>query len=291
MGYPSVPNYTDIANQQSQYNTNLAYQQSKLNNPNQYNPFGSRTTTYNPDGSSSVNTQLDPTQQGLFNGSNAIQSGIQGQAQGLIGNHLNYGGAPGMPDASQSNRDQMTNSVYSQQTRFLDPQYQQGQSDLNSQLANKGIMEGSDAWNRAQNNMALQKTAAYGDARDRSIQAGGAEQSRLFGLGMQARTQGVNEANTMHNSNINDLTALKGIGGYTMPNFQGTTGTNIGNVDYMNAAQMGYNGNLGNSNAAAASHSNTMNGLFSLGNAALQNPQAISSAYNWLGDTYKKWNP
>lgn len=282
MATPSVPNYLDLAAQQSQYNSGLAYQQSKLNNPNQYNPFGSKTTTYNPDGSSSVNTTLDPAQQQLFNGSNSINGAIQDQAYGLVGNQLNYNSAPGMPTASQADRDQMTDAVYDQQTRYLDPQYKQGQDDLNASLANKGIMEGSDAWNRSQNNQALQKTAAYGDARDRAIQAGGAEQSRLFGLGMQARTQGVNEANTMHNSNINDLTALKGVGGYTMPTFQGTTGTNIGNVDFMNAAQMGYNGQLGASNAQAASNSNMYGGLFSLGSAALQNPNAVSSAYNWL---------
>jgi hypothetical protein len=280
--YPAVPNYWDIANQQAQYNSNLALQQSKLNNPNQYNPFGSRTTTYNPDGSSSVNTTLDPTQQQLFNNANNLNLGIQNRAQGMVGSGLNYSNAPGMPNASQSDLDSTRNAVYDQQARYLDPQYQQGASDLNSQLANKGIMEGSDAWNRAQNNFSLQKTAAYGDARDRAIQAGGAEQSRLFGLGMQARQEGVNEANSQYNGNINGLNALKGAGSYTMPTFQGTTGTNIGNVDYMNAAQMGYNGALGNSNAQAASNANMYNGLFALGNAAIQNPQAISAAYNWL---------
>jgi hypothetical protein len=278
--YPTVPDYMTLAQQQAQYNSGLAQQQSQLNNPNQYNPFGSRTTTYNPDGTSSVNTTLNPQQQALFNGSTNISQGIQNYANGMIGG-LNYNNVPGMPSASQSDLNATRDAVYGQQTQYLDPQFQQGQSDLDSQLANKGIMEGSDAWNRAQNNFALQKQAAYGDARDRAIQAGGAEQSRLFNLGMSARQEGVNENNALFAGNLNGLNAVKGAGSYTMPTFQGTTATNIGNVDWLNAANQAYQGQLGQANAQNASNANLYNGLFSLGNTALQNPSAVKGVWDW----------
>jgi hypothetical protein len=197
---------------------------------------------------------------------------------------LNYNNVSAMPSASMADLSATRDAVYNQQTQYLDPQFQQGQSDLDSQLANKGIMEGSDAWNRAQNNFALQKQAAYGNARDSAIQAGGAEQSRLFNLGLSARQQGVNEDNALYAGNINGLNSLKSAGSYTMPTFQGTTATNIGNVDFMNAAQQAYQGQLGQANAQNASNANLYNGLFSLGNTALQNPQAVSSAWNWLSN-------
>jgi hypothetical protein len=59
----------------------------------------------------------------------------------------------------------------------------------------------------------------------------------------------------------------------------------------MNAAQMGYNGALGNSNAQAASNANMYNGLFGLGNAAIQNPSAVSGAYDWLAKQYNNYQP
>ena len=370
---PATPDYNGLLDKQNQYNQNLAQQQAWMNNPNQVTPYGSRTMTQDPSsGQYTVNTSFSPAIQSQFDSQNKFNTDANNTANSLLNKSaqgLNYASAPGMPrfdmsnvpqmqaydtsnagpratydtsnltampNASESDLNAMRDSVYGQQIQYLDPQFQQGQSDLDAKLANQGIMPGSEAYNREMNNFGLQKQKAYGDARNSAIQAGGAEQSRLFGLGLQSRQQGVNEAmnqfntglqnrqqginealnqfttglqghqqgmndalaqfntglqsrqqgvsetNNMYNAPINALASLRGGQQIQMPQFQGITGTSIPGVDYTQAAQNTYNANLGNVNAQNASNTNMMNGLFGLGNAALQNPDAVKSGYNWL---------
>lgn len=376
---PATPDYSGLLDRQNQYNQNLAQQQAWMNNPNQVTPYGSRTMTRDPStGQYTVNTSFSPTIQSQFDSQNQFNVAANNAANSLLSRAnqgLNYGSAPSMPqfnmsgvpkmqaydtsnagpkavydvsnltsmpNASESDLNAMRDSVYGQQTQYLDPQFQQGQSDLDAKLANQGIMPGSEAYNREINNFGLQKQKAYSDARNSAIQAGGSEQSRLFGLGLQSRQQGVNEAmnqfntglqnrqqgineslnqfntglqghqqgmndalaqfntglqsrqqgvsetNNMYNAPINALASLRGGQQIQMPQFQGITGTSIPGVDYMQAAQNTYNANLDNTNAENASNQNVMNGLFGLGNAALQNPDAVKSGYNWLTGLFEK---
>lgn len=87
----------------------------------------------------------------------------------------------------------VADAVYGQATSRLDPQFSQMQDDMTARLANQGIAVGSDAYKRDQGNFDRARTDAYGDANFRAIQAGGAEQSRLFGLDM-AQGQFANQA-------------------------------------------------------------------------------------------------
>lgn len=211
-----------------------------------------------------------------YGSNNALQQQQYGQAANSLSQPLDFSKTPGLMglgSSDQAGRDQMTDSVYGQQTRFLDPQFQQGQSDLTSRLANQGIMQGSDAYNREMSNFDLQKTAAYGDARDRAIQQGGAEQSRMFGLSLQGRNQGINETLAERNAPLASLQALNGIG----------TAQSNGLFGAQNGT---YNAQLGNANANAAQQSNFNNGLFGLGSAALQNPQAIKDGWNFVSNLW-----
>lgn len=207
-----------------------------------------------------------------YGSNNALQQQQYGQAATSLNKPLDFSTAPGLMglgSTDQAGRDQMTESVYGQQTRFLDPQFQQADGDMRSRLANQGIMPGSEAYDRETNNFNLQRTAAYGDARDRAIQQGGAEQSRMFGLSLQGRNQGIGELLAERNAPLASLQALNGIG---------TSQTNG-----LFGAQNGlYNAQLGNANANAAERSNFNNGLFSLGSAALQNPQAVKDGWNYV---------
>lgn len=58
---------------------------------------------------------------------------------------------------------------------------------------NQGIREGSEAWNNSMREFGNSRQDAYGNARDRAIQAGGAEQSRLFADALRGRQQTVGE--------------------------------------------------------------------------------------------------
>jgi len=301
-----------LLGQQDQYNQNRAVQQNYMNNPDQSNPYGSKTTTQDPTtGKWSVNTQFSAPIQQQFDQQNQFNTKSLGQASSLLDRGgLNYNGAPAMPtfntsgvsaipDASESNLNKTRDAVYAQNTQYLDPQFQQGQSDMDVKLANQGIMPGSEAYNREVNNFALNKQKAYGDARNSSIAAGGAEQSRQFGLGLQShqqgmndaltnfntglqsRQQGVSESNNQYSAPVNALATLRGGSQIQSPTFGSTTGTSIPGVDFTTAAQSQYNASLGDANANNAYSNNITNGLFGLGNAALQNPGAVSSLYNY----------
>jgi len=205
-----------------------------------------------------------------YGANNAVQQGQYNQAQQSLGTPLNFTGLPSIPTPDVANRNLVTDATYGQQTRFLDPQFNQASSDLMSTLANQGIMEGSAAYDRALNNFNLQRTAAYGDARDRAIQQGGQEQSRLFDIGLQGRNQGINEILAQRNAPLQALQALSGI--------------NAGNTSGLfGVANNLYQANLGNAREQAASDTRFNNGLFTLGAAAFQNPQVT----NYISSLFK----
>lgn len=108
------------------------------------------------------------------------------------------GGLPGMPAQSQSpgitqipGQNQVGDALYRQQTRYMDPQYEQQGNALENKLVNQGLQRGTEAFDTAMRNFGMDKERAYGDARDRSILASGNEQSRQFGLGAQQFGQGM----------------------------------------------------------------------------------------------------
>ena len=320
-GPNGIPNYMDLANAQSEYNKNNAIQQQLMNNPDQVGPYGSRTLTMGPDGRWTLNTSLSPQLQQNFDQSNALFGSMLNRANGALSNGLSYNSlgaaptfdtskVPGLPTADANNLNTVRDSVYRQQTQYLDPQFQQGQQDLESKLTNQGIMPGSEAWNREMQNFNLTKQKAYGDARDSAIQAGGQEQSRLFGIGLQAnqagmnnavagfnagmqgRQQGVAEQNYLHNAPINDIASLRGSTQFNMPSFGGMTGTSMPRVDYLNAANMGYNANLAQQNANRADQANFTSGLFGIGSAAMQSPwfgNMVGGLFGNNNGSYSNW--
>lgn len=115
-----------------------------------------------------------------------------GQVQG----GLDFGGAPGMPQADAGVRDQVSQSIYNQMAHFLDPQFQQKEQALEGTLANQGITRGSEAYNKEQQNLDLAKESAYGDLANRAVTGGGDAMNQLYNMAMQGRQQGVGEIST-----------------------------------------------------------------------------------------------
>lgn len=100
-----------------------------------------------------------------FGASNPIQSSVGG--------------------ADAATRNSVEDALYSRASARLDPQFTQAETDLDTKLANQGITLGSDAYTRAKSDFARDKSDAYAAARNDAITGGGAEQSRLFSLGLQ----------------------------------------------------------------------------------------------------------
>ena len=108
---------------------------------------------------------------------------------------FDYSSAPAAPEADAAARQQVIDSLYGQSQSRLDPRFESEQRALANQLANSGIPRGSEAFSSAMRDFNLGKTDAYQTAQNAAIQAGGAEQSRLFGLGTQARQNAIAEQN------------------------------------------------------------------------------------------------
>lgn len=115
-----------------------------------------------------VQTSLSP--------SGGIQSSFSpgGAIQGSVGANF--------PDLVK----QAQTAAYGAQTQYLDPQFQQGESDLRQRLADQGISEGSPAFSRAMLDFNNQKQQAYQQAQDSAVAAGNQQEQSLFGQSVQA---------------------------------------------------------------------------------------------------------
>lgn len=243
---PKAPDPYATADAQGKMNLDFATKNAELNRINQKNPYGelsySQTGT-NPDGTPiyTQTTTLSPELQHQFDAQNSGTSAYLDQINKSAGTQLT-------PDANDlaTTRD----AYYNQQKAFLDPQWDRQQKDLQTQLANSGVAQNSEAYNNAMDALNRQKTFAYNDAQNNAIVQGGKEQSRLFGLGADAKTLPVNILNAIRSGN-------------QVPSFQGFQSTAAGTPDL--------EGLIGNNyKIQAANYSNNLQGLFSLVGSAMK---------------------
>lgn len=228
---PKAPDYTQLAQQQGQQNTEAARLAAQLNRVNTQGPGGSVSYTRNGD-SWTQTTTLSPEQQRLYDLQAGTAEGAAGAAQQRVAQiggmsapdfsnlpsrvssvqaaphqtninapsvgrtSLDFSGAPGLTDDFSAERQRVEDSIYSSATSRLDPQFARNDEAMRSRLLASGIREGSEAWDTEMQRAAWEKQDAYGNARDRAIQAGGAEQSRLFADALARRQQSVGETAT-----------------------------------------------------------------------------------------------
>ena len=129
----------------------------------------------------------------------------------LYGQDFNYDSAPAMPTADEATRQRVEDALYGRSTARLDPRFAQGQDQLNSSLAAQGITQGSEAYNRELQNFNNAKNDAYSSAMNDAISGSDEAMQRIFTMGLQARQQGVNEANTLRTLPTQEAAALAGI--------------------------------------------------------------------------------
>lgn len=118
---------------------------------------------------------------------------------GYMGNRIqqNVDGGPIQGNVNIPGLGNVENALYSRATARLDPQWGTRQSQLETQLTNQGLRPGTEAWTNAMRDFNFGRNDAYSSAMNDAIAAGGAEQSRQFGLNLgqgqffnQAQNQG-----------------------------------------------------------------------------------------------------
>ena len=281
----SAPDPYATAAAQTQSNQQTANYNADLNRVSQYTPYGSSVYTQTGSTSSGApqyrqDITLAPlAQQELDNElqQNADLSklgyGLYNQASSTLANPVSTNGLPALSGGPNQDFNAATkaasDAVYNQATSRLDPMWQNNQNDLNSALANQGIVQGSDAYNRAQDQLSRNKNDAYNQAAYSAQQAGLAAEAQGFGQAAQgaqmdnaARAQGLQEQSTLATIPLNQLNALRSGTQITNPQFTA--------VPQSNAAGTDISGDIYKSAQLDAANSNAfMNGLFSLGAAGL----------------------
>ena len=136
----------------------------------------------------------------------------------------------------------------------LQPQIDRQRSQLETQLANQGVMPGSEAYNNAMTDQ---------NQRENDLLS----QAALYGINTQenARQQALQEKSFLQSQPINLLNSVLNGTQVTNPSLSGTPAAG----NFMGAANNTYNAQLGQYNAGVAQQNNLLNGLFGIGAAAL----------------------
>lgn len=184
-------------------------------------------------------------------------------------NPINFPELPGSGSFS-ADRDAVTQALIARNKPLMD----QRRNELETQLYNRGITSTSnpEAWKASIDDLTRQEN----DFSLSALQAGGSEQSRLFGLGQSARQQAIQEYMMQRNAPINEIGALLGTGGVQQPQF-----SQAPQVDALGPYNTQYQGQLAGFNAQNQARNSGLGGLYGLGGS-------IAGALpwsSWLGGT------
>lgn len=294
---PEPPNPQAVASAQTGTNIGTAVANSYLNNINQVGPDGSLTyavsgtTDWQDPVSKKIykipkwtqTTQLSPGQQNLYNLNQATETELAGMAgeqskrlRGLLSEPVNI------------NNEAVEQRLFDLADRRFAPQRQRDYEGARTMLANQGITQGSEAYDREMGRL------------------GETWNDRYNQLALTGRNQAVQEALTERNQPLNEIIGIMSGTQVGLPSFSGSPNAyNIPTTDYAGivnnnyAQQMaGYNSQL----AANAQQQSALGGLFgSLGSMfgmlsdkrAKENIKAVGKtndgqtvySYNYKGDS------
>ena len=216
---PAAPNYAAAAQETAQGNLDAARAATAANRVNQVTPYGNLNyaiTGSDPYGNPTwtATTSLSDVGQQLLGNQNAASLGLGsaitsqlGQVQDVMGRGFNpntpaiqYGGqAPTLGQVGQAGQAQGMGNAPTLQTGLdyqgmegwdkatallnqrLQPQIQQSEERLQAQLANQGIVAGTEAYNRAM----MQQGQKTNDLLTQAQLAGQNVQQNLFGQALQ----------------------------------------------------------------------------------------------------------
>ena len=246
---PTAKIYTpeEVAKAQSEWNTKTAQQQADINRINEVNPYGSSTYTKNADGTVTRNVNLSPAEQAKLDWQNSADTRVSG----LIDNSLNQvadawknplsfddlGKMPGVGD-NEAIRAKMEKDLVDRYTRDMQPQWDQQQQQFIQEMAQRGIPEGSEQFNKQMAAFQKQRDQGLMDITSQAIQGAGAEDTRLFNQNLASRQQMVGERTTQRAQPFSEASALMGARqGVTNPQFAPTPDVTVAPTDFTGAYQ------------------------------------------------------
>ena len=332
---PPAPDYTGAAQATAAGNLDAARAAAAANRVNQVTPYGNldyAVTGADPYGNPTwtATTNLSDVGRQLLGTQNAASLGLGqtinaqlGNVQNTMGQGFNPQTAPITTNIGQANVNPLTGQANLQtQTDYaggmagwdkanqllmqrLQPQMDIQQKNLDAQLANQGVVQGTEAYNRAKMGLGMQQNdllnqaqltglnagntlfnqglqgAQFGNAAQQQgyqnsqaqQQANNAIAQQQFGnqltnanLGNAAQQQQYNQAMTNYNMPLNTLSALRTGAQVQNPTFiNAPQQATTAGADLLGAATAQGNYNTAANNAATAAQSSLTGGLMNLG--------------------------
>lgn len=253
-----------------------------------------QNTSLNPELQQALNSQI-----GLQNDRSQLASGFMGRVADEYSKPFDYGNLPEMgqvtsgfnfgqplPQMDSGFRDQVADQLMTRMQPVHDYQSQQ----LETSLANRGFDPGSDAYKRARDELQQRQASERFQALDQS----GNEAQRLFGMQMQTaqtgynqnmgaaqfanqaadaqnrlRQQAIAEQMQRRGMSLNEMNALLSGQQVNMPNMPSFNQSGRAETpNLLQAAQMGYDAQLGAYNAQQAGMNSLLGAGAQLGQAA-----------------------
>ena len=251
---PAAPDPYKTAAAQGGMNMDTAITQQFLNGGTQVNPWGTVNTevtgnnTFVDSQGKTITvpkftqtTTLSPEQQAIFNQSQAAEgnlAGIANEQSAFLKDYLNKPFEFNNSDAEKWAFDLASPRIRQNQM--------QAEDTLRSTLANKGIREGSAAWNAEMSRMTNANT------------------DQMNQLALTGRGQAFSEAMASRNQPINEITALLSGSQVSNPAQMSSAmpQTGVAGVDYTGLVNQKYQADMAN-------YQNKMGGLFGLASAGI----------------------
>jgi hypothetical protein len=303
---PAPPDYTAAAQQTAQGNLDAVRAATAANRVNQYTPYGS--LEYSQSGTDqygnptwSATTNLSDTGRALLNTQDQTSLGLGqtinaqlGQVQSTMGQGFNPNTANIVTNPNYASGMEGWDKANQILQARLQPQMEQSRERQETALVNQGIPVGSKAYENAMRTF----DAGQNDLLTNSQLTGQRIGANLFDQGVaggqfqnQAQKQQYEQAMANYNMPLNTLNALRSGAQVTNPTFSNNIpqqATTTG-ADYLGAAQMGYNAQMGDFNSKQAQQANLNAGIYGLGGAGMMKYSDIRVKENIksLGYEYK----
>lgn len=283
---PKTPDPAVVSDLQTQSNQQTAAYNAALNRVNTYTPQGSSVFSQTGTDASGApiyeqRVTLTPDAQALYEQQQAqsrqlgtIAGGMMDSIGSTYSRPVDTSAAPKLFGADDllDARQQTQDALYNRQAAYLDPQWAQRDTAFRSQMANQGIVEGSEAWRNALDDESRARSFDYAQARNDSILAGQGEMTALSDLSRGNRAQTLNEIYTARAQPLNEFNALRSASQVDMPQFDGAAQSNMANTDVAGNYWNAFDAQMAKYNAAQQGANNLMSGVFGLGSAVLSNP-------------------
>ena len=259
---PAAPDYTGAAQATAAGNLEAARATAAANRTNQITPYGNLTYTANPGTDPYGNTlytatqTLSPAQQDILNKQTTLSSGLLGTAQ----KGLDYAGSlmakPGVDMSQLPSYGINPGQTYSDAIMArLAPQIAQEQQSSDTRLANQGIAAGTEAYQNAKRQLAMNQN-------DRQLAA----ITQGMNTGLSANQQAFQQQAYNQMQPINVINALRTGSQVQSPSFVNTPQqANTGGADILGATNAQYQNQLSAYNANQASNAGLLGGLMNLG--------------------------